>query len=386
MIMSVATICGTFEYTIELQEMYHGKTVDLVSPIVREYLNTSDEEKQIQLLLANTEVKLDTQPLSFYWLGDGESETYTVYFADNEEFDNPITYETNNTYLDKVGCFVPGKTYYWKVIGSAKESTSDVDSFKTLDAPVRYISTMEIQNVRDIGGWKTEDGKTVKYAMLYRGARTNPSGGNECMAGDKELFAKKLGIKAEIDLRDQNKDDGNQTMSVFGDGVKYYKHAYRQYACIYPGFEQTFPMKRLYNEISRKSAKEIFKVLADENNYPMYFHCNAGADRTGTLAFLINGLLGVSYEDLTKDYELTTFSEMGARFRSGVSDGAFEAKGVYQDDQANYVAWGKMYNMMMQGYGTGDGKLSSAIENFLIHVCEIQKETLDSVRSILLED
>lgn len=395
MLLSVATICGTVgcgsneetkEYSIELQNVYDGETVDLVSPIVREYLNATEEEQQVKLLLSNAGMKLDYQPLSFSWQGDGESETYTVYFADNEAFEDPITYETKNTYLDMVGCFVPGKIYYWKVVGDAEGSTSKVDTFQTLDAPVRYISTMGIQNVRDIGGWKTEDGKTVKYEMLYRGGRTNLSGGNECMVEDKELFTKKLGIRVEIDLRGQNKDDGNQTMSVFGDSVKYYKSTYAQYSYIYPEFEQTFPVKRVYDGQSKYSAKEIFEVLADEKNYPMFFHCNAGADRTGTLTFLINGLLGVSYEDLTRDFELTSFSKQGPRFRSGVEAGTFDSSGVYQDNQENYVAWGKLYDMMMQGYGTGDGKLSSAIENYLINVCEIEQSTLDTVRNILLED
>ena len=39
----------------------------------------------------------------------------------------------------------------------------------------------------------------------------------------------------------------------------------------------------------------------------MYFHCIGGADRTGTLAFLIEALLGVNEGDMSKDYELTSF-------------------------------------------------------------------------------
>jgi protein tyrosine/serine phosphatase len=50
-------------------------------------------------------------------------------------------------------------------------------------------------------------------------------------------------------------------------------------------------------------------VLADESNYPIFFHCAIGTDRTGTLAYLINGLLGVPEEDLYYDY---CFSNFGA--------------------------------------------------------------------------
>ena len=42
-------------------------------------------------------------------------------------------------------------------------------------------------------------------------------------------------------------------------------------------------------------------------------HCNEGASRTGTGAFLVEALLGVSYEDMVRDYELTNFSQSGSK-------------------------------------------------------------------------
>lgn len=54
---------------------------------------------------------------------------------------------------------------------------------------------------------------------------------------------------------------------------------------------------------------------------PVYFHCTAGADRTGTLACVLEGLLGMSQSNIDKDYELTTFysgsgSDANARRRN----------------------------------------------------------------------
>ncbi|MBQ2986410.1 MAG: tyrosine-protein phosphatase [Tyzzerella sp.] len=374
------------EYAIKLNNAYDGATVDLCSNLVREYLNATEESKQIELLNRHAGQNAAFQTLSFSWEGDGVSQNYSVYFSDNEAFEDSIVYETTDTHISMIGCFVPGTTYYWKVVGDAEGSTSAVDTFTTLDAPVRYISTLNIPNVRDMGGWETEDGKRVKYELVYRGGKTNPSSGNKCTPEDEELFAEKLGIRTEIDLRTQNADDGNQTSSVFGFNVRYYKTTLTQFCYIYPEFEQTEPFQRSYDSRSKQSIQQIFEVLGNENNYPIYFHCNAGADRTATVAFLINGLLGVSYEDLTKDYELTTFSTSGSRWRSSVTDGKFDSSGVFRDDEGNYVAWGKMYDMMMQNYGTGDGKLSSAIENYLKTVCNVEQETIDSVRKIMLED
>ncbi len=371
---------------IQLQSIYSGETVDLCTDTVREYLNAKKEKEQLNILIGHVGQNMAFQTALFSWSSDGVSKVYTVHFADNEAFENEITYETYHTSLGKQGCLIPGKTYYWKVTGDAEGSTSEVDCFQTLDAPVRYISTESIPNVRDIGGWKTEDGKKVKYAMLYRGGKTNPSGGNTCAPEDRELFVKRLGVKTEIDLRTSGADDGDQTYSVFGDGVMYYKTPLTQFCYIFPDFEQTEPMSRSYDLRVKYSVQQIFELLAEEENYPIFFHCNGGADRTATVAFLINGLLGVSYEDLTRDCELTTFSPAGARWRSGVKNGKFDSSGVYQDNSDNYVAWGKMYDMMMEEYGTKDGKLSTAIENYLIEECALEKETLDVVRSIMLDD
>ncbi len=377
------TACGGNEMakepTIQLTTTYDGATIDLCKPEVRAYLNAETEAEQITTKVAMENTSYVQQTVAFRWEGDGSSK-YTLYIADNQEFENAYQFETVLTVLKKeVGVLIPGKTYYWKVVGDQEGSTSKVDTLKTADAPVRFINTDSIPNVRDIGGWKTLDGKQVKYGLVYRGGKTNNLGINSCSPYDNELFSKTLGVKTEIDLRTQDADDGGQSSSVF-DEAFYYKTTLTQYSYIFPDFEQTEPMKRSYDNRSKYSIREIFRILADEENYPVFFHCNAGADRTGTVAFLINGVLGVSYEDLTRDFELTS-----GRSRRAVVDGAFADSGVMQDNADNYIAWDKMYQTMMEKYGTDDGSLASAIENYLVTVCKVKKEEIESMKSIMSE-
>ncbi len=56
-----------------------------------------------------------------------------------------------------------------------------------------------------------------------------------------------------------------------------------------------------------RPAPDFFKVLLDEANYPLVFHCIAGQDRTGSVAFILNALLGVEIEELYLDWEISGF-------------------------------------------------------------------------------
>ena len=82
-----------------------------------------------------------------------------------------------------------------------------------------------------------------------------------------------------------------------------------------PATETRFNGKSYY-QLSRDAAIDVMKkVVAGNDDYSIYFHCRIGADRTGTLAYLLEGVLGVPTEYRYQDYELTTFFGLRERTR-----------------------------------------------------------------------
>jgi hypothetical protein len=59
------------------------------------------------------------------------------------------------------------------------------------------------------------------------------------------------------------------------------------------------------DEATTTIVADIFSLLADESSYPLVFHCLGGKDRTGVVAALVLGALGVADEDIARDYTMT---------------------------------------------------------------------------------
>nr|DAL41874.1 MAG TPA_asm: tyrosine phosphatase family protein [Bacteriophage sp.] len=181
-----------------------------------------------------------------------------------------------------IGKTLGGKTYYNQVPGveTPFAATGKAGTLKPLDF-LRYIQT-NTWNVRDLGGWAC-DGGTVKYGKLFRGGYVT--------SADRAVLVEQLGIQHELDLRGAN--EGGLTASPLGGDVRYTCAAAYAWYSLTPA------------DAWKANLRCVFDAVT--HNEPVYFHCAAGADRTGTLACVLEGLLGMSQSDIDKDYELTTF-------------------------------------------------------------------------------
>ena len=153
----------------------------------------------------------------------------------------------------------------------------------------RMIRMPNVDNIRDLGGWACDGGK-IKYGKLFRGGEMY----GQLTEEGKQQALQMMGILKEIDLR-FTEDLNGRTESGFGPAVDML-HVDMTWGSL--EFQKTSGhIKAILDPL-------FDYVLADK---PTYFHCSAGADRTGVVALLIEGILGVSQSDIDKDYELTCF-------------------------------------------------------------------------------
>lgn len=229
-----------------------------------------------------------------------------------------------------------GTRYFWKVKCGNEES--DVFFFETENILPRWIYVDGLTNVRDCGGWMTDSGKKVKQGLLYRGSELN----SHVTITDSGLktMREDLKIKTVLDIRGSTE--------IVKD--------------IYKGGYVNIPVKAYGDYIDEpEQNRKIFEFLSDETNYPVYFHCWGGADRTGTIAFLLNAFLGVGEKDLIDDYEITTLSIWGVRSRNT-----------------------DLFRSLIEKIDEFKGEtLKQKVENFMLE-SGVTKEQIESIRRIFL--
>ena len=354
------------EPSFAIKKAYAGETVDLLNDNLRDYLSLTEERKIAMFLRSRMGQDYSiSKAMRVEW--EGGKAPYVVTLAKDLACTQKVYSKTcyAKNYSFEAGLFLPGHTYYYQVKDAAGKETA-VDSFTVMQAP-RIITVSGVKNVRDIGGWKTEDGYSIAYGKLFRGAHVD-----DITEGGKETLWS-LGIKTDLDFRTPTESNNATKSPVSG--------------LVYERISIT-----LFDRIFEKNAQDLMRktmeYFSDESHYPIYYHCRAGADRTGTITFLLNGLCGVSFEDLTKDFELTSFFGTGSRWRSAIEVNAgvanFTEDGIMNSAQDNYVAWNKLYMEMMSRYGQESGKLSDAIAAYLLDV-GVTETQIENIRSILLD-
>ena len=180
-------------------------------------------------------------------------------------------------------------------------AVSPAATFRTEDVPPRWIKVGGgVENFRDLGGWRTADGRRVRQGLVFRGQQLNISshfgkwpGRTYLGMEDVKYLTGTLGIRTDLDLRNDEETAG-LTASPLGPDVRFVQRSSPFYAGI-------------FKEEGKKTMAENFRLFCDRRNYPIYIHCAGGADRTGSLAYVLLGVLGVDRHDIETDWEATFY-------------------------------------------------------------------------------
>lgn len=288
-----------------------GQTVPVFTEHQRAYRDREDSTENIAVidwLNLKREDKDDcTFPLPTVFSWAGGKAPYTLEVSLTADFARARTVVTEKSALALENLRVD-TLYYWRVNGSAPET------FRTEAGAPRWLRIGGITNVRDAGGWQTCYGKAIRQGLLFRGSELDR---HHTITDEGIRFMREeLGIRTDLDLR----RECELTQSPLGGDVRFPVIPIDAY-------------QHFIKETHSALTKQVFDVLSEPDNYPIYYHCWGGADRTGTVAYLLGAVLGMAERDLIEDYELTTLSVWKQRSRHSDHFTAFmEALEPYGSD------------------------------------------------------
>jgi protein-tyrosine phosphatase len=163
-------------------------------------------------------------------------------------------------------------------------------------------------NFRDLGGYRTSDGRRVRRGVVFRSAHLGNLTSEDCGA------LSKIGVRTIVDLRGVNEAaetphriDGVACRVVgapiepgVGDKIR---------AAVADGTASPYLMMQFltdhYRDYPRRCApgfRTLFTTLVEDRHRPLVFHCTAGKDRTGFASALLLSLLGVPWATVVEDY------------------------------------------------------------------------------------
>lgn len=204
-------------------------------------------------------------------------------------------------------------------------------------ASQRLLPFAEANNFRELGGYRNNEGKTVKWGLLYRSDKLS------ALNAEDELFLDELALKRIVDFRsiEEREREPDRIGPASSIAVKSMPMAVR-------GAEASYIIELI--EKGELDSKQLRQILIDANremviNYslvyrswlesllepgalPMAFHCTAGKDRTGLAAALLLLALDIPMETVMQDYLASNYYNA-----------------TYNDNAVRMVSWSSLFQV-----------------------------------------
>lgn len=186
---------------------------------------------------------------------------------------------------------------------------------------IQRIPLQGLKNTRDLGGFKTTDGRRIKFGRLIRSGELF-----RATAADIDVLVHEHGLCKIVDFRTEAERHQNPDPEIRGveyivnpivreetlgitrekkgvpDGVK------QMAALVCSGsFDAKAYMAGIYkkavsDEYSRAQYRKFFDILCENEKGSVLWHCSAGKDRVGVGTALLLTALGVSEDIIVEDY------------------------------------------------------------------------------------
>lgn len=209
----------------------------------------------------------------------------------------------------------------------------------SVDTADRSLPLTSVQNARDMGGYRTIDGRVVQTGLVFRSADLS-----ELSDADSAALTAR-GLRTVADLRTSyERALGPDRIPA---GAQLHVHDVIGQAPPQVMASTLSAGNDLYRAfITAPGANEAFAgVLHDiiDADGSVLFHCSAGKDRTGWTAAVLLTILGVDHDTVNYDFLLSNFYRNAAEgdalngVTPSVLDSAFDQVGQSYGSFDNYV-------------------------------------------------
>jgi protein-tyrosine phosphatase len=250
----------------------------------------------------------------------------------------------------------------------------------------RLIALEGAMNCRDLGGYPTADGRVTRWGCVYRS-----DGLDQLSDADLDVLVG-LGIRVVFDFRMDSEVDvapsrlpdhpelKRQRLPIgdAGPGESLMDMLLRGEITEYT----VEAVADIYESILDDAAHEFGTVVtaaANPDQHPLLFHCTAGKDRTGLMAMLLLGVLGVPDDVILSDYELTTHYRSGRRveiLRPQLEEAGVNVDAVLPFLTAQAPVMAATIDALRREHGS--------FERYLVEQATVPPEVIEQARTVLL--
>ncbi len=318
--------------------------------------------------------------LKISWDADGSGKPVSVFSGvspDEMDYRNPLAVVKGENEVELPGPESNSRIYY-SVVPENGKGVMVAEQLVALEGAV---------NFRDLGGYQSSDGRTVKWGKIFR------SDGLSRLTRKDHVVLQKMGLKLVVDFRrdsevkksPDNLPEGNSVdylhLPVSGTDFDTIAAMERLKKGDTGWLTESFMRDGYINNIDQYAGAwgTVMKCLSDFEKVPLVFHCTAGKDRTGACAALILLILGVPEETVILDHGLSNFylADFLETIYAYLREFGVEREKIRPYLTAPHDAIVALLDHIRNRYGSA--------ENYLVTQADVRPEILDKLRADFLE-